>query len=108
MNRYRTLVAVTSLAFAIALAGAAPRPIPSCAPLGALYSRKALRRIRTLLQLRLIELRAAQLRRARAVVVRAIPVDALLRAASSSQELAHEIEAGKLKHLARPGATICR
>ena len=108
MNRYRALVAVTSLAVIMAHAGAAPRPIPSCVPRSALYSRKALRRMRTLLQLRLMELHAAQFRLARSAVVHEIPVDALLQAPSSSRELAHEIEASKLKHLARLGATQCR
>ncbi len=108
MNRYRALVAVTSLALILALAGASPRPLPSCAPLVTLYSRKALRRMRTLLQLRLMELRAAQFRLARSAVVHEIPVDALLQAPSSSRELAHEIEASKLKHLPRLGATKCR
>jgi len=108
LNRYRALVAVTSLVLALVLPGAAPRPLPSCVPLAGLYSARALRRMRTLLQIRLIELRAAQLARARAVVVRATPADALLHAPTASEELAREVEAGKLKHLTRIGATNCR
>lgn len=107
-NRYRAAVAVTSLVLALALPGSAPRPSASCAPLAGLYSPRALRRMRTLLQIRLIELRAAQLQRARSAVVHEIPVDVLLRGPSASEELAQEVAAGKLKHLSLRGATNCR
>jgi len=107
-NRYRALVAVTSLALALALTGATPRPMPTCAPVAGLYSARALRRMRSLLQMRLMELRLAQLQRARSAVVHALPVDALLQLPSPAKQLEQEVEAGKLKHLSRRGATNCK
>ncbi|MGZ3497597.1 MAG: hypothetical protein ACXWNK_00195 [Vulcanimicrobiaceae bacterium] len=44
-----------------------------------LYSRRALRRARTILQLELLELREARLERVRAAIARRVPVDTLLR-----------------------------
>lgn len=91
-NRYRALVAVTSLALALAVPGMTPRPLASCAPVSDLYSQRGLRRMRTLLQLRLLELRKAELNRIRLAIKQQIPVDALVRAPSPAQEVARRIQ----------------
>lgn len=89
---YRAGVAVTSLALALGLWGAAPKPHASCQPVparmrvpsghrddpDALYSRRALRRVRLILQLRLLELRKAHLERVRQAIERHLSVDRLL------------------------------
>lgn len=46
---------------------------------GALYSRRALRRARIILQLKLLELRSERLERVRKAVERRIPIDELLK-----------------------------
>ena len=70
MSRYRIAVALTSLIFTL---GATPCQIPH-----GLYSPRAIRRAKVLLQLQLLELREQGLERARAAVLRKITIDQLL------------------------------
>ncbi len=79
---YRTGVEVTSLVLAASLQAAAVSPHPSCTAIEHLYSARALHRIRTLLQLRLLELREQRLTLAEEAVRRHISVDELLRRTS--------------------------
>jgi len=90
--RYRAEVAVTSLVLALGLWAATPRPHESPKPAPAphraamtrredpdgLYSRRALRRVRLILQLRMLELRKAHLERVRQAVEQHLSVDRLL------------------------------
>lgn len=83
LDRYRAALALTSL---LAL-GAAPayshhrhparhRPILAAPPAGIeLYSRRALRRAKIILQLRLLELHEEELDRVRRAVERHLPID---------------------------------
>lgn len=89
---YRAGVAVTSLVLALGLWGAAPKPHAGAKPAAArnraasgrrddpdaLYSSRALRRVRLILQLRLLELRKAHLERVRQAIERHLSVDRLL------------------------------
>ncbi len=89
---YRAGVAVTSLVLALGLWGTAPKPHAGSKPTpvrtrvapgnrddpDALYSRRALRRVRLILQLRLLELRKARLERVRQAIERHLSVDRLL------------------------------
>ncbi len=79
---YRTGVALTSLVLAATLRAAAAPPHPPCVAVEHLYSARALRRMRTLLQLRLLELREQRLTIAEEVVRRQISVDELIRGTS--------------------------
>lgn len=105
--RYRNALTVTSLALTLGLAAPSPAPRRTCVPLADLYSARALRRIRTTLQLELIRSRVKQLRLARAAVVGTLPAGALLSAPSASQLLAQDMVHVKLKHLPRTGTTQC-
>ncbi len=89
---YRAGLAVTSLALALGVWGTAPKPHASSKPVqartgatsawrsdpDALYSRRALRRVRLILQLRLLELRKARLERVRQAIEHHLSVDRLL------------------------------
>ncbi len=99
--RYRIGVAVTSLAIVSAAPApaAAPcrPPVAACAPApSGLYSARALRRARRILQLQLLELRKAELERVRDAIVHRLPPDALLEGA----------EHASLKHSSEP-RVIC-
>ena len=73
--RYRTVLILTSLL----LSGAAPvRPVQHPAAVSGLYSARALRRARIILQMRLLELRAARLERVRRAVERHFAADRIL------------------------------
>jgi hypothetical protein len=74
--RYLAKVALTSLALA-SLLGAGPAPVPSCPPGGPaeLYSPRALRRLRTLLQLQALEARRDRLALVEAVIRHRMSVD---------------------------------
>ncbi len=75
---YRTGVALTSLVLATTLQATAARAEnPPCDP-GDVYSARALRRMRTLLQLRLLELRKERLSLVADAVQRRISIDELL------------------------------
>jgi hypothetical protein len=82
---YRTGVLVTSLLLASEASADATKvhPLPSCtAPpkriiVDQLYSQRALRRARTLLQLRMLELRKAELDRVRQAILRRLPAGLL-------------------------------
>lgn len=85
--RYRAALALT-LAFAASLPAAAHVPrhriavrhdVTSAAPAEVLYSRRALRRAKTILQLKLLELRRARLDRVRKAIEKNVPVDVLLK-----------------------------
>ena len=84
--RYPAAVALT-LALLVCTAGAAAKHQvphrPSATPVPRakldLYSQRALRRARTILQLKLLQLREERLDRARQAVLRRITVDDLLR-----------------------------
>ena len=58
------------------------RQVPAAGSVEALYSRRALRRARTILQLRLLELRQARLDCIRAAIQRRLPADLTDRAAA--------------------------
>jgi hypothetical protein len=81
-NRYRTAVALTSL---LLLAGTPaphrrhPAQAHAAAPSLDLYSPRALRRARTILQLKLLELRKARLERVRRAIERGLPVDQIVK-----------------------------
>jgi hypothetical protein len=93
--RYRVGAALTSLLLLLAAgspANAKPvhhkhrqrhrlaeSPIVAPLPPGDLYSRRALRRARIILQLKLLELRAERLDRVRKAIEHRVPVDRLLK-----------------------------
>ncbi len=72
---YRIGITLTSLVLAASMHGQTTRP--PC-PSGALYSPRAIRAMRTLLQLRLLELRKERLDRVADVVERRLSIDELL------------------------------
>jgi hypothetical protein len=88
-DRYRAALALTSLLLLAAASGHhrhahAKRPAFAQPPAGIeLYSRRALRRARIILQLKLLDLRLQQLDRVRRAVERHIPVDRLLNQTAS-------------------------
>ena len=87
-NRYRARVAMTSVVLALGLWGAAPRAheTPHAGPAAkqsvtdpdALYSARALRRARLIVQLQLLELRKAHLERVRRAIEAHLPVDRII------------------------------
>ncbi len=89
MHPYRVALLVTSLALVcLPTAARAPRHHPAKKPTfvakvrpashaDQLYSSRALRRARTILQLRLLELRKQHLDRVRQIIERRLPVDTL-------------------------------
>lgn len=84
--RYRAAMTLTLvIALGAPAAGKPPRaavPAPNVSPPPAadvLYSRRALRRARTVLQLKLLELREQRLERVRKAIERGLPVDELLK-----------------------------
>ena len=85
-DRYRAALALTSLLLAGATHphhrhSAHPRASAQIAPAEEklnLYSRRALRRARLILQLKLFELRREQLEHVRRAIERGIPIDRLL------------------------------
>lgn len=83
--RYPAAIALTLALIFCAAGAAAKRPTPRRPSVTAsaakidLYSRRALRRARTILQLKLLELREERLERARKAVLRRIPIEELLR-----------------------------
>jgi hypothetical protein len=91
LDRYRAVLALTSLCLLAAAPAAHHRHArhsryPNLTPPAAgidIYSRRALRRARTILQLKLLELREEQLERVRRAVERGVPIDRLLNATAS-------------------------
>jgi len=90
-TRYRAALALTSVLLIAAppATTAAPlhpphrrtaglRAAADPPPAAVLYSRRALRRARTILQLKLLELRAERLERVRKAIERHVPIDTLL------------------------------
>jgi hypothetical protein len=88
--RYRAALALT-LAFCLPVAAAAARPahrqhkhaqsaaISASISAADLYSRRALRRARIILELKLLELRSERLDRVRKAIEKHIPIDQLLK-----------------------------
>ena len=88
LDRYRAVLALTSLCLLAAAPAARhhyarhsrhPDLMPQAGGID-IYSRRALRRARIILQLKLLELREEQLDRVRRAVERRIPIDRLLNA----------------------------
>ena len=99
---YRAGVVLTSLVLATALqATAAPADNPPCYP-SDIYSARALRRIRILLQLRLLELRKERLALAAEAVQHRISIDELLR---ETPEPLGVRKGMRMKHTGCPHAT---
>jgi hypothetical protein len=109
LDRYLVRVALTSLALCAALAAASPPPpqsLPSCPPaLRERYSPRALRRIRALLQLRILEARRARLALAHAAIAHQVTIDALLAAPDDAAVLMQGSGDIQLKHFHLDGAT---
>lgn len=84
--RYPAALLLTSLMVACPAAAARqrphPRPVPASAYGSSLYSPRALRRAKLLLQFRMLELRKARLDRVRKAIEQRVPVDELLRSDS--------------------------
>ncbi len=86
---YRAALALTSLVLlGLPACAAGKRTVPQQRPrtaaysvdsVDSLYSKRALRRARTILELKLLELREAQLERVRKAIERRVPIDQLLR-----------------------------
>lgn len=107
--RYPVRLARTSLLAATLLGPApSPPPPPLCAPLSALYSPRALRRLRIALATHFLRLREAELPEIRSVVLRKSSPDALLGGANPAQIFAQEIRAAELKHSATSRNSITR
>jgi len=83
--RYRVVLALTSLLLCTGLLGTVHRPAAKSARLAPpptasdLYSRRALRRARTILQLKLLELREERLDFILRALERHIPIEVLLK-----------------------------
>ena len=97
---YRAGVALTSLVLATTLRTTAAPPDRPCLP-SEIYSTRALRHVRTLLQLRLLELRKERLALAAEVIERRISIDELLRETPPIGVS----KATKMKHSECPHAT---
>ncbi len=89
---YRAGVLVPSLLLAVTLTAVTPRDARSCRPAEALYSARALRRMRAYLELRVLELREARLERVRAVILRRLPIDELFAPQSHTVPGNHAID----------------
>ena len=78
--RYRAGLALTSLVLLLGAHHRVPQT-PALRPVsaGELYSRRALRRARIILQLKLLELRSERLERVRKAIERGIPIEELLK-----------------------------
>jgi len=89
LDRYRAALALTSLLLLAAASGHhrhshAKRPSLAQPPAGIeLYSRRALRRARIILQLKLLELHEEQLDRVKRAVQRRVPINDLLKETAS-------------------------
>jgi hypothetical protein len=109
-NRYLVRVILTSLVLLPALAAVAPAdaPPPRCsAPLRELYSPRALRRLRTMLQLRVLEARRRRLALAQAVIERRATIDQLLAAPDDATILEQGPSGARLKHLSIRRTSYC-
>jgi hypothetical protein len=103
--RYLVFALLTSLVGSAAAAHAAP---PHCgADLRQHYSARALRRMRVLLQMRLLEERGKRAALAQSVITHRAPVDALLREAGDASALSTGLKDPRLKHLSLRDATTC-
>jgi hypothetical protein len=109
-NRYLARVILTSLALSLAFCPAAPARTlgPACrVQLRDLYAPRALRRLRTILQMRVLEARRERLSLARAAIENRAAIDALLAAPDDAEVLAKGPNAADLKHLRIPRASNC-
>ena len=86
--RYLAALALTLALAAVLPAAASPArhrhakrraPAPAAASASALYSRRALRRARIILELKLLELRSERLERVREAIEKHVPLDDLLK-----------------------------
>jgi hypothetical protein len=103
--RYLTIVFVTSLVLS---PGNAPGAAPHCgADLRAFYSPRALRHMRTLLQLRLYEERRRRLQQLVQMLARHASVDEMLRLPDDAAALSQGTQPKQMKHLSLPAATTC-
>ena len=106
--RYLAMVLVTSLALApVSLAAAAPPGIHCGAGLRERYSTRALRRMRTFLQLRLFQARRERIARAAQVLAHHESPDVLLRLPDDAAILAQGAGTPQMKHLSLNDATTC-
>ena len=78
----------------------------ACPP-QSLYSARALHRVRTQLQLRILQERRARLAAARAAILHHISIDAILALPDDARVLQGS-EASRLKHLRPSGTSICQ
>lgn len=109
LDRYLARVALTSLTL-IALAGASPAPkaLPSCPPaLRERYSPRVLRRIRALLQLRILEARRDRLALAQGAIAHQVTIEQILAAPDDATVLMQESGDMQLKHFHVDGASKC-
>jgi hypothetical protein len=110
LDRYLARVALTSLVLTATLAGASPppKPVPTCpASLRTRYSARALRRIRILLQLRLLEAHRDRLIAAQAAIEHQVSIDRILAEPDDAAVLAQGSNDARLKHLRLDGTSIC-
>ena len=109
LNRYLAGVALTSLTLWAALTAAspAPQPLPSCPPaLRDRYSPRALRRIRSLLQLRILQARRDRLALAQGAVTHQVTIEQILAAPDDAAVLMQESGDMRLKHFHVDGARM--
>ena len=100
--RYPVGSTLTSLALVATFVGATPKPDTGCISPHA-YSSRALRRVKVLLQLRLLELREARLDRAEAAIRHELPIDELLR---ETPERSEGAKPSRTETLCHPRATV--
>ncbi|HTU69282.1 MAG TPA: hypothetical protein VMF11_03085 [Candidatus Baltobacteraceae bacterium] len=110
LNRYLVRVVLTSLALAASLAAAAPAPTftpGACSGVRTqLYSARALRRLRTLLQLRLLEARRRRLAAVQAAIEHRATIDQLL-ALPDDAAVVEGSDDPRLKHLRIASTSKC-
>jgi hypothetical protein len=110
LNRYLARVVLTSLTLTATLATASPTPMapPSCPPaLRDRYSPRALRRLRALLQLRILEARRERLALVQGAIVHQESIDRILSAPDDATVLLQESGDARLKHFRLDGASKC-
>ncbi len=110
LDRYLVRVALTSLVLFgdLAVASVPPTALPSCPPvLRDRYSPRALRRLRVLLQLRILEARRDRLALAQSAIAHQVSIDRILSAPDDAAVLLQESGDAHLKHFHLDGASKC-
>jgi hypothetical protein len=108
MSRYRIVVALTSLMVAFVPSTCHPEvQMRSICLEGPLYSARAIRRAKVLLQLQLLQMREEGLDRARAAVERKITIDQLLDPHPPSEAKVQGVVPSSLKQRQAFGTTKC-